>query len=99
MHAEAYAVVDNSIDPDAVLSASAEVYVDPYFLFDQEAYDNLRALDPSLPDVELADVFTFQVSGNIYQEPAVVPLPASWLMFSMGVALLGLRKRHGARLN
>ena len=99
LQAEAYAVVDNSIDPDAVLSASAEVYVDPYFLFDEEAYDNLRALDPALPDVELADIFTFQVSGNIYQEPAVVPVPASWLMFGAAAGLLGLRKRHGARLN
>jgi len=97
LKAEAFAVVDNSIDPDAILSSSAEVYVDPYFLFDEEAYDALRAADPSLPDVELADVFTFLVSANIYQEPSVVPLPASWLMFSVAAGLLGLRKRIGGR--
>lgn len=85
-------LIDNSFEPDAITFASAEAYVDPYFLFDQAAYDLSRLADPSLPDIQLADVFQFQVSSNIYAAP--VPLPASWLFLSSALVLIRMVQKR-----
>lgn len=90
--ADVFAVIDNSDGPDARTIASAEVYVDPFFLFDQAAFDAQRLLDPTLADIQLAEYFTFQVSSNIVA--AAVPLPASLFLLGPVIGLLPTWRRR-----
>lgn len=93
--ADVFAVIDNSDGPDARTIASAEVYVDPFFLFDQAAFDAQRLLDPTLADIQLADYFTFQVSSNIMAAP--VPLPATWILLVPVLGVLRAARRQSVQ--
>lgn len=83
-------VPNNTVDPQVYTSSS---WIDPYFYFDQAAYDSARALDPTLPDIILADEFTISASPGIYVQP--VPVPAAvWLFASGLIGLLGVARRN-----
>lgn len=77
-------VPNNTVDPQTYKSSA---WIDPFFYFNQEAYDAARLLDPSLPDIILADEFTIIASTGINVQP--VPVPAAiWLLASGLLALM-----------
>ena len=65
LNAFAQATITSAQGPDAINSASSEAIVDPTFAFDQARYDARRATDPTLPDIQLDDIFFLGISANV----------------------------------
>ncbi|MEQ9453882.1 MAG: hypothetical protein RLN76_04730 [Phycisphaeraceae bacterium] len=87
IRAYADVAVTSGDGPGSINVATGETIIDPTFDFDQARYDDMRALDPSLPDIQLDDVFYLGIT------PGFVPEPSSAALLLISVAALKPRRQ------
>ncbi len=93
LNAYATAIVESA--SNGVHHAVAEVIVDPIFEFNQAAYDLMRADDPSLPDIVLADSFRLVVGPGL--TPVPVPSAILLLLSALPAGWMAMRPRRSSR--